>query len=105
MLGVLRRYTQLRKTTQPGIQACPMRACRVLQYREPATCAPDTRHPDQDWFPPPINSKSLLTADIKNWFICFRHIVLTSLVTDEEIKEQTGRDTMPPPASLAISAL
>ena len=44
MLGIPRRYTRLHKTTQPGIQACPMCAHQVLQYREPATRAPDT-HP------------------------------------------------------------
>jgi len=30
MLWVLRRYTQWRKTIQPGIQACSVHACRVL---------------------------------------------------------------------------
>jgi len=30
MLGVLRRYTRWRKTTQPEIQACPVRVRQVL---------------------------------------------------------------------------
>jgi len=50
--GTEKIYSVAYKTTQPGIQACPMRA----QYREPATRAPDTRHPGQDWFSPAINS-------------------------------------------------
>jgi len=39
MLGVLTRYTRWRKTTQPGIQACPVhsRGCSSL-VTSPYTC-------------------------------------------------------------------
>jgi len=53
MLAVLRRYTRLCKTTQPGIQACHMHMRRVQRTHHSRS---RQRHSGQDWFPPPINS-------------------------------------------------